>query len=233
MEEHSLSFEALQLSLPEAYNEMGYGSAEPDEAVKRETEKLLSRVASVTRPLFAFFRTEGTLDAEQERLEVRGVSFRIGKIIARQLRGSQEFAFFVATAGREFEALQRSLQEEGDMVAVYMADLLGSLIAEKAADRMEEALQQEISACGWRHTNRFSPGYCGWHVSEQQKLFPLFPTQCPCGIRLTDSSLMLPIKSVSGIIGLGEQVRKVEYTCGLCNYEKCYRRKRKEGVTLA
>ena len=113
-----------------------------------------------------------------------------------------------------------------------MADSLGSIIAEKAADCMELALQKEIGSRGWKHTNRFSPGYCGWHVSEQQKLFPLFPTPHPCGISLTDSSLMLPIKSVSGVIGLGENVRKLEYTCGLCSYEKCYRRKQKKDVVL-
>jgi len=232
MEEHKLSFEDLHISLSEIYEVMGYGSDEPDEEVKREIQKLLSRVASVTRPLFSFFLAEGKLRLEKEELEVSETVFQIGKIIARQLRVSQEYAFFVATAGREFEQLQQVLKEEGDIVAIYMADSLGSIIAEKTADCMEEALQGEITRKGWKHTNRFSPGYCGWHVSEQQKLFPLFPTPHPCGIHLTDSSLMLPIKSVSGVIGLGEHVRKVEYTCGLCNYEKCYRRKRREGVTL-
>lgn len=89
------------------------------------------------------------------------------------------------------------------MVKVYIADAIGSVIAEKTADCMEIALDEYIHDRGWRHTNRFSPGYCGWHVSEQKKLFPLFPSAEPCGIRLTDSSLMLPIKSVSGVIGLG------------------------------
>lgn len=232
MEEFKLSFDELHISLPEIYEAMGYGSAEPDDAVKQETQKLLSRVASVTRPLFSFFLAEGELYIDKEELKVSETVFQVGKIITRQLRGSQAYAFFVATAGQEFEALQHSLKEEGDIVAIYMADSLGSIIAEKAADCMELALQKEIDSRGWKHTNRFSPGYCGWHVSEQQKLFPLFPAPHPCGISLTDSSLMLPIKSVSGVIGLGENVRKLEYTCGLCSYEKCYRRKQKKDVVL-
>ena len=233
MEEHKLSFEELHISLSEIYEAMGYGSAEPDEGVKRETQKLLLRVASVTRPLFSFFLTEGELLLEKEELEISKTTFQVGRIIARQLRGSQAYAFFVATAGQEFEQLQHLLKEEDDIVAIYIADSLGSIIAEKAADCMEEVLQREIACKGWKRTNRFSPGYCGWHVSEQQKLFSLFPAFRPCGIRLTDSSLMLPIKSVSGVIGLGEHVRKLEYTCGLCNYEKCYRRKQRKDVVLA
>lgn len=233
MEKYNLSFEELHISLPEVYEAMGYGHVEPDEAVKNEVNKLISRVASVTRPLFSFFLSEGEVLVEKNELEVSGTIFQIGKIITRQLRDSQAYAFFVATAGKEFELLQHTLEEEGDIVAIYMADSLGSIIAEKAADCMEVVLQKEIDARGWKHTNRFSPGYCGWHVSEQQKLFPLFPTPYPCNIHLTDSSLMLPIKSVSGVIGLGENVRKVEYTCGLCTYEKCYRRKQKKDVVLA
>ena len=109
------------------------------------------------------------------------------------------------------------------MLRVFIADALGSVIAEKCADQMETALQESIDKLGWKHTNRYSPGYCGWHVSEQQLLFPLFEGHT-CGVRLTDSSLMLPIKSVSGIIGIGEKVRKLDYTCGLCDFEKCYKR---------
>ena len=60
------------------------------------------------------------------------------------------------------------------MVRVFIADALGSVIAEKTADVMERHLQESIEKLQWQHTNRFSPGYCGWHVSEQQLLFPLF-----------------------------------------------------------
>ena len=48
-----------------------------------------------------------------------------------------------------------------------------------------------------------------------------------CGVSLTESSLMVPIKSVSGIIGLGPQVRHLDYTCGLCDFKQCYKRKQR------
>lgn len=227
MIEKELSFTDLHISLPEIFEAMGYGNAVPDEAVTSEVHTLLERVAPIVHPRFAFFITEGALDTDQEMLAVGDVSFPIGKIITRQLRGSESFAFFAATAGTEFESFQHALQQEGDMVQLYIADSLGSIIAEKAADKMEEAVDAFVQEKGWKHTNRFSPGYCGWHVSHQQKLFSLFPVSEPCGIRLTESSLMIPIKSVSGVIGLGSEVRKVDYTCGLCTYEKCYRRKQR------
>ena len=227
MLEKELSFADLHISSSEIYEAMGYGKSVPDEAVEKEIRILLDQIEEIIRPRFCLFITEGRLDEEQDNLSVRDVSFHIGKIISRQLRGSESFAFFAATAGIAFERFQQELQQEADMVRIYIADALGSIIAEKAADCMEVALNESIRDRGWKHTNRFSPGYCGWHVSEQQKLFPLFPVSEPCGIRLTESSLMLPIKSVSGVVGIGAKVRKLEYTCGLCTYDKCYRRKQR------
>lgn len=229
MLEKELSFTDLHIASSEIYEAMGYADAVPDEAVEEEVRVLLGRIEAVTRPRFCFFVSDGDLDEVKDTLSVGDTSFSIGKIITRQLRGSESFAFFAATAGSAFEMFQHALQQEGDMVKIYIADAIGSIIAEKTADCMEIALNEYIYDRGWKHTNRFSPGYCGWHVSEQKKLFPLFPLAEPCGIRLTESSLMLPIKSVSGVIGVGSCVRKLEYTCGLCTYNKCYRRKQRRG----
>lgn len=227
MFEQELIYQNLQIPSSEIYEAMGYKDSMPDEMVIEEVNALLNRIIPFLRPRFFFFITYGVLDIEQETLTVQDTVFAIGKTIARQLRGSESYAFFAATAGIEFEEFQHILQQENDMVKVYLADSLGSIIAEKAADYMEKELAEYIKEKGWKHTNRYSPGYCGWHVSEQQKLFSLFPVASPCGIQLTDSSLMIPIKSVSGVIGVGSSVRKLEYTCGLCTYENCFRKRKR------
>ena len=214
MTEKTLSFEELGITAADVYEQMGYHDAQPDKATQQETAMILKEVSQWLRPQFSYFVVNKQPD------------FEMGNIILRQLRGSEAFALFICTSGLEFETYQHRLKEQGDMVRVFMADALGSVIAEKCADQMEKALQESIDKLGWMHTNRFSPGYCGWHVSQQQLLFPLFQGHT-CGVKLTDSSLMIPIKSVSGIIGLGEKVRKLEYTCGLCDFKQCYKRKKK------
>ena len=214
MTEKTLSFEESGITAADVYEQMGYHDAQPDKATQQETATILKEVSQWLRPQFSYFVVNKQPD------------FEMGNIILRQLRGSEAFALFICTSGLEFEAYQQRLKEQGDMVRVFIADALGSVIAEKCADQMEKALQESIDKLGWMHTNRFSPGYCGWHVSQQQLLFPLFQGHT-CGVKLTDSSLMIPIKSVSGIIGLGEKVRKLEYTCGLCDFKQCYKRKKK------
>ena len=214
MTEKKLTYKDLHITPSDVYEQMGYHGAMPDEATQRETQAILEDVQQWLHPQFCFFVTTSLPD------------FDMGKIILHQLTGSEAYALFIATAGNEYVGYQHRLTDEGDMVRIYIADALGSVIAEKCADMLEICLQESIDKLGWHHTNRFSPGYCGWHVSQQQQLFPLFQGHT-CGVRLTDSSLMLPIKSVSGIIGIGKEVRRLDYTCGLCNFEKCYKRKRK------
>ena len=214
MTQKTLTYEELGIALTDVYEAMGYHDVLPDEVTQRETLAVVDEVRGWLRPQFCFFVVR--------ELPV----FDMGRIIGRQLQGSEAYALFICTSGVAFEAYQQQLKQAGDMVRVFIADSLGSVIAEKTADQMELAVQQGIDKLGWHHTNRFSPGYCGWHVSQQQLLFPLFEGKT-CGVTLTDSSLMVPIKSVSGIMGLGGTVRKLEYTCGLCNFEKCYKRKLK------
>lgn len=216
MTEKTLEYNDLRIAQEDIYEQMGYHGMLPDEATQHETQAIIDEVREWLRPQFCFF-------------VIRELpAFDMGKIIERQLHGSEAYALFIATAGVPYETYQQRLKDAGDMVRVYIADALGSVIAEKCADQMEQHLQESIDKLGWHHTNRFSPGYCGWHVSQQQLLFPLFDGHT-CGVRLTDSSLMLPIKSVSGLIGLGTDVRRLEYTCGLCNFEKCYKRRKSAG----
>jgi hypothetical protein len=51
---------------------------------------------------------------------------------------------------------------------------------------------------------RFSPGYCGWNISAQRKLFDTLGPH-KIGIALNKSYLMQPIKSISGVVISGEK----------------------------
>ena len=214
MTQKTLDFDALGITLADVYEQMGYHGAVPDETTQHETERVIVEVRPWLRPQFCY------------QVVKELPAFDMGQIILRQLHGAEAYALFVCTSGVEYEAYQQRLKEEGDMVHIFIADALGSVIAEHCADVMERCLQESIDKLQWHHTNRFSPGYCGWHVSQQQLLFPRFEGHT-CGVQLTDSSLMVPIKSVSGIIGIGQKVRKLDYTCGLCDFKQCYKRRSK------
>ena len=110
-----------------------------------------------------------------------------------------------------------------------IVDLIGSEIAEEVAEYVHKKIEQDMRLRGMSITNRYSPGYCNWHVSDQQKLFKILEGKT-CGIQLSDSSLMLPLKSISGIIGVGSNVKNRGYACSKCEMDFCiYRVKGKFG----
>ena len=164
---------------------------------------------------------------QQTVLNCGKVKFLSGKIITNQLRNSQTVAIFAGTAGAAFDSWSKQLFDQGDFPEGYIADMMGSEIVEAAIDWLEIKIRAKLQQRSLKMTNRFSPGYCGWNVREQFKLFSLLPEKF-CGITLTDSALMVPIKSVSGIIGVGEEVEKIGYPCNVCTMKNCYRRHKHE-----
>ena len=166
------------------------------------------------------------LDPLSKTVEVEGVVFHVKPIVFSQIKNAESVALFICTAGSEVDELSRKSMKEGDLLRGYVYDVIGSEVAESAADKMQEALKITAASSGMKITNRFSPGYCGWDVAEQHNLFSFFPDNY-CGITLTDSALMNPVKSVSGLIGIGRKVNYEPYQCHKCDDRNCIYRGRK------
>lgn len=228
--ERKLSHDEWALSRSEILEAMGDALTHHSEGdpLIREVDALYAEAVSCALPRYTYLFVPGTLDRTAATLTLgaeRKSLFQVGKIIAHQLQDATLFLIFTATVGEEFDLWMEQLKREGDMLKVYIADAIGSALVEKVADLMEADLQSRLDSVDLHHTLRFSPGYCGWHLSGQKELFSLFPSSTPCGIRLTESCLMLPIKSVSGVIGVGKEVKPQQYSCGLCDYAMCYKRR--------
>lgn len=201
---------------------------------------LVESIDDVLDRAYDFCQIEGgyviTRSADFDRgnyaLLVDSQSFDVKKTVFQQLKNAKSIAVFACTAGNEIIEKSRELMKEGELLKGYVYDVFGSLVVEEAMDRIQSALRSKMQEKGLKITNRYSPGYCGWDVSEQKKLFSLLPEKF-CGIELTDSCLMRPIKSVSGIIGIGKSVKFNEYTCNLCDEDDCLYRNLRHKAALS
>jgi len=116
---------------------------------------------------------------------------------------ADHLALFTVTIGeRPGEEIAR-LFDENEFALAAMLDAAASAAAENAAELAERRYGDVLRSNGWGAPHgcvlRYSPGYCGWHVSGQRKLFDYLGPE-KIGVTLTISSLMLPLKSVSGVI---------------------------------
>lgn len=175
--------------------------------------ELIAKCRELCSPQAAFLPLE---------LPVRG--FTMGRILDKMLRGSEYYVFFIATAGPGPEQLARHLMNAGSYLEGFLVDLIATQLAEGVAIKVHEAIGKYAATLGKKTTNRYSPGYCSWDVAEQHLLFSLFDGHT-CGVKLSESALMIPVKSVSGVVGMGREVIFNEYTCEICNQKNCIYRK--------
>ena len=224
---YQFDFKDLKLNSSMIETVLGYKEGEDREIVTSLIKEILieSQEISDIKAEYKVFN-DVQFDNETRSVEINNIAFQVKKIVFAQLKRSDSVAIFLCTAGDEIGIRSRKAMQERDFLKGYIYDVVGSEIVEAAVDLMQADLEKTLLDSGKKNTNRYSPGYCGWDVAEQHKLFRLIPENY-CGIRLTPSALMDPVKSISGIIGIGKNVRFNPYTCALCDMKDCiYRRAR-------
>ncbi len=120
---------------------------------------------------------------------------------------SNKLALFAVCLGNEICDDISRLFEQNDFALASMLDSTASEGVEKAAIFIEKTFADSLSiknSLSLEVATRFSPGYCGWHISGQRKLFDyLNPKKIE--IELKESFLMEPIKSISGVLVAGKK----------------------------
>jgi hypothetical protein len=229
LKEYSYEYGSLNVQFGTIEKLMGYEPGESPDPIPELIAEALERAPEYCDIRGGYvIREDIALDKENQVLNVDHVAFDVHRVITRQLRQAQELAVFVCTAGPGISEWSKELMHEGDMIKGYVVDVIGSEVVEVAMDHIQDILGEDMQKEGKGITDRYSPGYCDWPVSEQHKLFSFFPKGF-CGITLSPSSLMHPIKSVSGVIGIGSHAKRKGYPCDYCNMVNCiYRRKRDE-----
>jgi hypothetical protein len=140
-------------------------------------------------------------------------------------------SLFAVTLGEALGRMIGDLFDENEPALGAILDAIASERADFAAERAAARFRDEIVRGRLLPDSTrvlaYSPGYCGWHITGQRRLFlALRPGRI--GIRLNESCLMQPLKSVSGVLVAGpgaihEFVDDFEF-CGLCSTRQCRER---------
>ena len=225
---YHLSYSELTINPHDTAPLLGYQSALPDDILDMVNDVMVETADCFD--ICGGYRifTQIAFDNDEAHIRIADVDFIPHKIVYHQLKHSEQVAVFVCTAGEGISQWSKQMMPS-DPLKGFIADILGSVVVETAIDAIQQKLSDEMQRAGLKITNRYSPGYCGWHTQEQHKLFTLLSEE-NCGIHLTESALMLPIKSVSGFIGIGANVRFNPYTCQLCEATHCVYRNKKSKI---
>jgi len=219
--EASSNFINLNVSKAEVISSLGYTDGILPAYFEKMIETILDQLSNYCTVQAGYRILDVQKSGDRnDGLMIGGSFFALKKNVTDYLRKSEKAVLFVCTIGSGMERWAKKLSNEGDIALSYLVDAVASITVEQAADALHDSIGKHMLALGLKITNRYSPGYCDWLVAEQHLLFSFLPIQF-CGITLTESALMVPIKSVSGIIGAGTAVKRVDYMCDTCNVKDC------------
>lgn len=184
--------------------------------IRKEDEKefieLFNQVQNIARSK-ALYAESNIQSKARDHVIIEDIKFS-SRILAVNLEDVYKVYPYLATAGLEIEKWSEQFD---DILIRYWADMIKEEILSAAVNDLFDEIDSRNNLSKATHMN---PGSLkDWPVDEQQKLFELFGEKASkIGISLSDSMLMYPTKSVSGIRFLTE----VDYeNCQLCKRENC------------
>ena len=149
--------------------------------------------------------------------------------LSAALADASQMCCFVVTVGPGVEIAVNDCVAANRHADAFILDTLGSMAAEALIDGFHKDVERECRSRGQGVTLRFSPGYCDWDITDQIHLFSLFKEKHPANVELTESCLMSPCKSISGVFGilpaeLGNDIAKYN-PCKSCRQSRCRARR--------
>jgi len=148
------------------------------------------------------------------------------RVLRKNLDQAERIFPFVITLGPELGKKQAA---STDLLENFYLDTIGNVALNSARKQLKRHLESQFAI---EKISSMAPGSLpDWPIEEQAPLFKLLgDVDASIGVKLTDSLLMLPAKSISGIYFPTEVSF---FSCQLCPRKRCESRKAKYSPKLA
>lgn len=194
-----------------------------DAELESEARRLAEAAAPLLRPkaVYGSARVERLGGPDRWEVVLDGVTFE-SEILRCNLEGVDRVYPYVATCGAELEDFDLSAY---DYLAFYWLDEIKHTAVTQASAWLRRRVLEESAVPRLASMNPGSGDADVWPIAQQRQLFDLLAGATDeIGVRLTDSSLMVPNKTVSGVFFASE----TNYTnCKVCTRENCPNRRAK------
>ena len=161
----------------------------------------------------------------QDAVMVEGLRLE-SKVLRKNLNAVERLFPYVVSIG---PGLEKASGKMSDLLEKYYLDVIGNIALAAVRKQLHDHLCNKFAL---KKISFMSPGSLqDWPLEAQSQLFQLLPdVEAAIGVRLTESFLMIPTKSVSGIYF---QTEVSFANCQLCQRGKCPGRKARYDEDLA
>jgi hypothetical protein len=219
---HTLPANKIDIDRGEVNRYLGYAAQrEPTAHISSVIDEQISEAYGLIQPQYScVIREIESVDGSRISLSGTNTVFSSNIIARRILFKCSKAAIFVTTIGPTLEQRVSQLMDDGEILKGAALDAVGTEAVEEVACWLEGSVKETAAASGADVSLRYSPGYCDWDIKEQKVLFSALDGDLH-GVELTEDCLMMPRKSISGIIGIGFDPSITLSPCVFCNKTDC------------
>jgi hypothetical protein len=142
--------------------------------------------------------------------------FLRGKDITHHLFNCGKAVLLATTLGSEVDALIHKWKH-ADITRSFVLDACATQLIEEYCESIQLQIWEEAAASGLTATWRFSPGYGDFSLDIQPHILETLNAGRRIGLTCTEHFILLPRKSITAIIGLGEKTDLHARGCSSCN----------------
>ena len=206
------SADEISISRKEIITYLGYYGAKCDEA----TQKLIDECLEEFKKSITFRACYSLLPVCINETVCAGcLEFRSDSL-KKNLCECEKAYLFAATAGSESQRLIAKNSVLSPLKGI-VTDCIGSAAIEAFCDKFNSSVEG-----GDCLRPRFSPGYGDFSVEYQKSILEFLEAKKHIGLSLNSSLMMSPSKSVTAIIGIGNEKNKCKGPgCMICSGENC------------
>lgn len=158
------------------------------------------------------------IDFDSGSISLKGTNIVFeGRDIETHLKSCVTCALFAVTLGHETDMLIKRAQLESMVEAVTLDRL-----ANDAVTRLSNDVLKQLESENLFTTNILSAGCGDFNLKYQSGILDVLDAYKRCGIAATESGTLLPIKSMTGVVGIARaKVEGMPRGCANCGFVNC------------
>lgn len=212
---------SINIDVGEISELLGYKDTNPDEEITEIIEEEITRCMKAIKPE-VFWKKLKIQDISENHVELEnGIVFEV-QYISGKLNGCSYIVILAATVGEAIDSYTRETFASGDYIRSMIIDNIAVIALNKIMKSFWISLIDDLKGTNIGITKRLSPGENEWKIEDQKKIFECLKGVCK-GISLTESNMMVPIKSVTAVYGFGKDIgiSREEHLCSECRMINC------------
>ena len=214
-----LNNDFIKIDKKEALRYLGYKNKDPDENTNKLLEESFSELKEICQPKYVFrifeLKKENNIISFENHINIKSNDLKV------LFKDCDKSAVMAASLGFETEKRIRYYSMT-DLSKALVFDALAAACVESLCDACEAEIKEIAAEEGASITFRYSPGYGDVSISHQGEILSALNAQKLIGLTVSDSSILIPRKSVTAFIGFDKSKNVHKKSCLNCSlFESC------------